>query len=150
MSQIVAHDDYGDPVEVYNDASGKYIHLAVTDSYDHDNEGRSVASLGEDSAIAVADAIYALSDREQPPAGAVKASDIPLNEALIRVAAAHGVECSFRYAKGDGGTIEWRAFVPSDVKRVGDHVTFTGYDPDRDDYRAFRSDRIKGSVQVGD
>jgi predicted DNA-binding transcriptional regulator YafY len=55
---------------------------------------------------------------------------------------------TFRYAKGDGKNIEQRSLVPADVKAVNGHATFTGYDPDRDDVRAYRTDRIKGQVAV--
>lgn len=79
---------------------------------------------------------------------AVKAADISFNEGLMRLAAIHKKIVSFRYAKGDGQVIEARSLVPSDVKTVGDHVTFTGYDPDRDEIRAYRVDRIKGGAAV--
>lgn len=78
----------------------------------------------------------------------VRASEVSFNEGLMRLAAVHKVQVSFRYAKGDGAMIETRTVVPSDVKTVGDHVTFTGYDPDREQMRAYRLDRIKGVVGV--
>lgn len=76
----------------------------------------------------------------------VRASDVSFNEGLMRLAAVHNKMVSFRYAKGDGKVIESRTLVPADVKTVGDHVTFTGFDPDRDGPRAYRVDRIKGTV----
>lgn len=82
------------------------------------------------------------------PASAVKAKDVPLNEALIRVAAAHNATISFRYAKGPGQPVEARSFAPKSVKVLPDHVTFVGYDEDRGGMRSFRSDRIKGLVAV--
>jgi predicted DNA-binding transcriptional regulator YafY len=79
----------------------------------------------------------------------IRASEVSLNEGLLRLAAAHNAEVSFRYAKGEAGAvIEQRTLVPAGVKTVGDHVTFTGYDPDRDGPRAYRTDRIKGQVSV--
>ena len=84
-----------------------------------------------------------------PDSTVIHASQIGLNEALLRVAAVHKRPVTFRYAKGDGKVIETRTLIPSDVKTVTDHDTFTGYDPDRDDVRAYRTDRIKGQVNVG-
>lgn len=142
MSTIIeVEDNYGDALTIDACANGVEISLLGQEWYIRDPS----------EALPIADAIYAANDQyvPQPPAGAVRASEIPFNEAILRVAAAHSRECSFRYAKGDGTTIESRTFVPSNVQRVGDHVTFTGYDPDRDDYRAYRSDRIKGEVTVG-
>ncbi len=78
----------------------------------------------------------------------VRASEISFNEGLMRLAAVHGKTVTFRYAKGDGKIIEQRTLVPSDVKERGGHVTFTGYDPDRDDVRAYRVDRMKGEVSI--
>jgi predicted DNA-binding transcriptional regulator YafY len=78
----------------------------------------------------------------------VRASEVSFNEAMLRVAAAHNRLASFRYAKGDGEVIEARTLKPSAVRTVEDHVTFTGYDPDRDEVRAYRLDRIKGEVGI--
>ena len=143
MSTTIS-DIYDDTIEVEGrDGDGIYIDV---------NEGDETASVALDGeqtkALLAAIAKHAELEAPQPPAGAVRASDIPLNEALLRVAAAHHVPVRFRYAKGDGTLIETRMFTPSDVKDVGMHVTFTGYDPDRDDYSAYRSDRIKGQVQI--
>ena len=69
------------------------------------------------------------------------------HEALLRVAAIHGVEVEFRYAKGEGSVIELRRLVPEAVKVARDgSVSFVGQDPDRDDVRQYRLDRIKGTV----
>lgn len=90
----------------------------------------------------------ALAEDDLTPSGAIRASDISLNEALIRVAAVNGVHVTFRYAKSNTSPIEVRTFVPQSVRNVGDHVTFVGQDEDRVALRSFRSDRIKGTVQV--
>ncbi len=76
----------------------------------------------------------------------VLASEISFNEAMLRLAAIHKKTAIFRYAKGLGGVIEVRALVPCNLKDHGDHVTFTGDDPDRNAPRSYRSDRIKGDV----
>lgn len=83
-----------------------------------------------------------------PDETVIYASTIPFNEALLRLAAIHHKTVTFAYAKGEGTTIEQRKLIPSDVKNVRGHVTFTGYDPDREAARAYRTDRIKGQVEV--
>lgn len=79
---------------------------------------------------------------------AVLASTISFNEGLMRLAAVHKKTVRFNYAKGDGHVIEPRKLVPAEVRKVGDHMTFTGYDPDRDEPRAYRIDRMKGEVTI--
>lgn len=72
------------------------------------------------------------------------------NEAAIRLAQAHSTQVHFRYAKGNGGVLETRTLQP--VVSVEDHdgdIVAVGYDRDRDDYRAFRLDRVSGLIQVG-
>lgn len=84
----------------------------------------------------------------------VRASDVSFNEAIFRVAAAHNREVEFRYAKGKGEVIETRVLKPTGVKRVvtnngnDSHVTFEGYDPDRDKVRQYRLDRVKGEARI--
>jgi predicted DNA-binding transcriptional regulator YafY len=80
--------------------------------------------------------------------GVPLASQISFNEGLLRLAAVHSKTVTFRYAKGDGAVIETRTLQPTEVKEVAGHVTFTGYDPDRDEPRAYRVDRMKGEVSV--
>jgi predicted DNA-binding transcriptional regulator YafY len=60
----------------------------------------------------------------------------------------HGKTVTFNYAKGGGRVIEPRRLAPESVEQVGNHLTVTGYDPDRNSVRAYRSDRIKGQVSV--
>jgi len=64
-----------------------------------------------------------------------------INRAILTNAAADGRTVSFEYAKGDGNTIELRSLVPNEVKEF-----VVGYDPVRDEPRAYRLDRIKGLV----
>lgn len=133
-------DDAGDTLSIVRDAHGDLW-------IDVDEDGTiATVVFPADEAVAVADAIYASAGRV--PGTGVKASDISLNEGLLRLAAAHNVEATFRYVKGPQSPVELRTLIPAGVKNVGDHVTFTGYDPDRDAVRAFRSDRIKGQVSL--
>jgi predicted DNA-binding transcriptional regulator YafY len=78
---------------------------------------------------------------------AVKASDVSFNEGVLRLAAIHNKQVVFRYAKGDGKIIESRTFIPGNISGKGADTRFTGYDPDRDEPRAYRIDRIKGEVR---
>lgn len=83
----------------------------------------------------------------------IRATEITYNEGILRLAAIHNKQVEFRYAKGDGGVIELRALKPNAVDIVSagkadEHVTVTGYDPDRDSVRHYRLDRIKGDVRV--
>jgi predicted DNA-binding transcriptional regulator YafY len=79
----------------------------------------------------------------------VFAGYITLNEALLRIAAIHGVEVEFSYAKGEGSIIERRRLIPENIQVSGEgNVSFVGQDPDRDDVRQFRLDRIKGQVSL--
>jgi predicted DNA-binding transcriptional regulator YafY len=82
----------------------------------------------------------------------ILASEVTFNEGLLRLAAVHHKPVTFRYAKGKGDVIETRTLIPSDVKNITEggvtHATFTGYDPDREEVRAYRADRIKGTVNV--
>lgn len=82
------------------------------------------------------------------PDSIVRASEVSFNEAILRVAAAHNRQVTFRYAKGDGNMIETRVLVPSRVMNVDGHVTFSGYDEDRNQVRAYRMDRMKGEVKI--
>lgn len=78
-----------------------------------------------------------------------RASEIPFNEAALRLAAVHGRTVEFSYAKGSGGMIERRRLRPEVIETSKDGtLRFVGFDPDRQDYRAYRVDRIKGTVQI--
>ncbi len=71
-----------------------------------------------------------------------------LNEQLIQVAINHDIEVEFAYAKGSGEVIEHRRLVPTKLDDAKGHKIVTGFDPDRDDVRAYRLDRIKGTVSI--
>lgn len=72
------------------------------------------------------------------------------NRVALETAAALDAGVTFRYAKGVGeASIESRVLSEVfDVREVKGHVVVTGFDPDRNDVRAYRLDRIKGTVQV--
>lgn len=104
---------------------------------------------GVDSFVWVtAGAIKAAYDKlfGSPGQDSARASDISLNESLLRLAIVHDRTVEFRYAKGAAQVIETRRLQPSKLEHVKGHLTFTGFDPDRDDVRAYRLDRIKGEV----
>lgn len=71
-----------------------------------------------------------------------------LNEQLLQVAINHDAEVEFAYAKGSGQVIEHRRVNPSELREVKGHKIVVGFDPDRDDVRAYRLDRIKGTVSI--
>lgn len=142
MSIITLTDKYNDTL-VFDTDEGCDIRVTEGDTSAEVWFGGTPEAL-----LPLADAIYeAAGGAKAAPQDAVLASSISLNEALLRVAATHGATVFFRYAKPNG-TIESRAFTPGTIKDHGDHKTFTGYDPDRDAVRAFRLDRIKGTVEV--
>jgi predicted DNA-binding transcriptional regulator YafY len=119
---------------------GEEAFFDITDSDD------DTARLYANEAVPVAQAIL---KSEGVAQDAVLASEVSFNEALFRLAAAHDKEVTFRYAKGkDGKVIETRVLKPEQVKEVGGHLTFVGFDPDRDDVRAYRLDRVKGEVTI--
>lgn len=74
--------------------------------------------------------------------------DASLNEQLLQVAINNGAGIAFQYAKGDGAVIETRHLQPVKLDEVRGQKIVTGFDPDRDDIRAYRLDRIKGTVKV--
>lgn len=110
-------------------------------------DGYPYAWAGREEAVALARTILtALGENASAPA--TKLIDGDLNVALIEVAKEHGRVITFGYAKGRGAVLEQRSLIPYEVKDVGDHKNVIGYDPDRDEPRAFRLDRIKGEVSV--
>lgn len=136
--ETVVTDNHGDDLRLY-ESSGPHLIYLVGDEFDYefDNEG----------AAQVRDALNDLLGVENG-GEAVRASDVSLNEGLLRLAGVHNVPVTFRYAKGENQPIEARTFIPAQVKDKGDHVTFVGYDEDRGAVRSFRSDRIKGQVSL--
>lgn len=95
--------------------------------------------------IAVLTPFATPSETPQP----VAASDISLNEGVIRLAAVHGAEITFRYAKGASSAVESRTLRPTSIEVAGGHTIFRGLSPDRDgEFRTFRLDRIKGVVTL--
>lgn len=70
------------------------------------------------------------------------------NEAILDLAAAHGRTVSFSYEKSGSRTIEKRRLEVEHVLEGRNGVLVVGQDPDRQDVRSFRVDRIVGSVSV--
>lgn len=96
------------------------------------------------------DAAHAIVTALRP--GVAPAVTTDLNTDLIAVAIAHDRPIRFRYAKGkDESTIEQRTLKPEKIAQVGtdNHSVVQGYDTDRDDFRMYRLDRIKGKVSIG-
>jgi predicted DNA-binding transcriptional regulator YafY len=121
-------------------------------NFDKDDTSLPIQIVGDewitkDEALAAAEAVVSTLGGKVPQVE-VNANE-SLNVTMIRVAQAYEKPITFRYAKGKTGrTIEQRSLVPHEVKSFGDHLTVVGFDPDRDEVRAYRVDRIKGNVQV--
>ena len=143
--ELTLSDDYGDVLVVDSDYG---LTIKIEDN----------ARCGEwfvrdpREALDVADAIYAAADeilpQRKPHPDAVLASSVSYNEAVLRLAAAHDRTVEFSYSKGDGSVIERRRLQPESLREVKGHLTFTGFDPDRQDVRAYRLDRISGEVRL--
>lgn len=69
------------------------------------------------------------------------------NETAIAAAIHSEKEIQFAYDKGEG-VIEQRRLFPKVSYAAPNGIVITGDDPDRDDVRAFRLDRIQGEVVV--
>lgn len=134
----------------YTDRDGDEI--AVADHLDSDDElliecGSETMYLSQEDAIAFALSVYKAAGGQESD-GPVRASEISFNEGVIRLAAIHGKTVEFRYVKSESAAPETRRFVPSGVQGAGDKLRFVGRDTDREDYRSFRLDRIRGTVGV--
>jgi predicted DNA-binding transcriptional regulator YafY len=133
-------------VVVYHDPTDE-LPIGIASAFEEvDEDGSGASWLNAEDVQpfleAIAKAVATIAPR------VVCASEVSLNEGLLRLAAAHEREVEFGYAKGDGAVIERRRLVPYEVKQVGDHLTFVGYDPDRDEPRAYRVDRMKGEAKI--
>ena len=74
---------------------------------------------------------------------------LSLNEALLLIARDYEAEAEFTYVKADGSSVETRRVIPEALTFTKDNVLLvTGHDDDRNDIRAFRADRIRGTVTV--
>lgn len=114
--------------------------LAITDGIDY-------IWIDEDNIAELVGTIAAAFDvTVNPPANADVSGT--LNEQLLQVAINNDVEVEFAYAKGSGAVIEQRRLNPVTLSVAKGHQIVTGFDPDRDDIRAYRLDRIKGTVSV--
>lgn len=150
MPEFKVQDIYDDEVEVYSyEDDPSAVYLAA-----RDGGRRALAVLRPDVAEAVGHALIeqaggnAQRAHAKPHPDAVLASSVSYNEALLRLAAAHDRTVEFSYSKGDGRVIERRRLQPESVREVKGHMTFTGFDPDRNDVRAYRLDRISGEVTL--
>lgn len=135
-------DTYGDTVEVEADVALGTVYISTP-------EGRDDYAFTPERATALAHAILEEAGADAPVSRAqVSAKALTFNEGVVRLAAIHGKTVEFRYVKSDTAAPETRRLVPSGVVGQGEHLRFTGHDPDRDATRAFRLDRIKGDVGV--
>lgn len=139
------YDTYQDFIDVAPRPDGSHggVALTITDP----TPSSACVLLDRDNAVKVAKAILSQADFKFVDVASADASKLTFNEGIARLAAIHKRTITFRYAKGDGAVIEQRRLNPTSVEQHGDHVLLVGYDPDRDEPRAYRSDRIKGEVE---
>jgi predicted DNA-binding transcriptional regulator YafY len=130
-------DNCGDEIDVIR--SNGYVYLCV-----QEDDSEATVELSENTAAKIAEALLGDNAQKQPESAA------DYNESLLRLAVAHNETVAFTYAKGNGGVIEQRRLNPESVftNKRGD-LLVGGQDPDRDDYRAYRVDRIKGRIYAG-
>ena len=77
-----------------------------------------------------------------------KASEVSFNEGILRLASIHKKRVEFRYVKDLNAAPEQRTLVPEGISESDAGKTLViGTDEDRDDFRAYRLDRIKGEVR---
>jgi proteasome accessory factor B len=70
------------------------------------------------------------------------------NEALATFAKDNDAVLTFGYAKGKSKPVEQRRVEPETIYHNKGRTIIVGNDPDRDDVRAFRLDRICGRAHV--
>lgn len=137
-------DSYGDTltITVYEYLSDR-VYLTARELGASPDE----AELGflKPVALDVAKALVEATGQKLVPLSDLKsARDVSFNEGMLRLAAIHKRTVTFRYAKDKGNYIEQRTLNPERVEDDGSSVI--GHDPDREDVRRYRLDRIKGEV----
>lgn len=145
MSEYPTIFDDGQGVRVLHDPDRNTIYPIALCGSDDGPEGWILRDEAVDAANAI---LAALGENSPADDEIVRASTISFNEGVLRVASVHDKQVTFRYAKGGGSVIETRVLKPAEVKTVKDHKVVVGFDPDRDEVRSYRLDRIKGDVAV--
>ncbi len=147
MQSITVQDTVGDNFTVEPDGSGG---INIVSSDFGTQATVQFGSSQKDEVRTVRDALNEwLGDAPNAAAPIVRASAVSFNEGLLRLAAVNEKTVEFSYAKGDGNVIERRRLRPEKVEEGKDgSVRFVGYDPDRDEPRAYRVDRIKGEIEI--
>lgn len=141
-------DTYRDLVTVEHSDENVWISIEEYDGHVVTSAG---ALLDPETAAKVAAAIAP--QPETTPANLFGASDADertnWNRVALSIAIEHGRTAEFGYSKAVTTAIERRLLKPEYVNEAKDgSVLVVGYDPLRDDYRAYRLDRIVGYVEV--
>ena len=89
----------------------------------------------------------ALSEPTESAPPADEPFELDWNRAAVAAAIHFEKEISFSYDKGEG-VIEQRRLFPKASYDAPNGIVITGDDPDRNDVRAFRLDRIQGEVVI--
>ena len=122
-----------DEAGIYIDARGVQVLLRALGS-------PAVERDSNPNVRAVAEAVGEL-DRVPAP------EDLDWNETAIAAAVHFEKAIKFAYDKGEG-VIEQRTLYPKASYAAPNGIVVVGDDPDRNDVRAFRLDRIQGEVVV--
>jgi len=150
-------DSYDDTLRIHGDTEwGGSV-------YFEGSEGGAEVDLSFDTikAIEIADFIYANVGQTPPPATPTAAdtteafAELPAdprekwNVAAVLTAQECGLPIKFRYAATDSAPIQERTVQsPTLLRSAKGDLFVNGTDPDRDDDRSFRLDRMKGFVSV--
>ena len=140
-------DSYGDDLAVSTySAIDDRIYVTITEGTDDDQSVALVALRPEQATEAASNLLKAAGQQIVPVSSLKLGGEISFNEAVLRVAALHKRTVTFRYAKDGGEYIEARRLNPEKIVGEHDKLAAVGTDPDREDYRRYRLDRIKGEV----
>lgn len=131
MSKIT--DKYGDTLEITAEAEDGSFDIEC-----REDDQRTLICITSEQGLQLAKILA-------PGTYVARVENDP-NTALLTVAKQHGLTASFRYQKKSSGNIEARRVVPEEF--IKDGTIVVGYDPDREEYRTFRLDRIIGAVSV--
>lgn len=158
MTELVLTDDMGDEIRFDRSYSPNEFLIFV---YSDQDNGESTTQINLNENMTRQVVTYLTTQLSEFGVGSVDLDELlsedrttnvrdTWNRIAFESAAALEAGVTFRYAKGDRQqTIESRTLSQVyDVREVKGHIVVTGFDPDRDDVRAYRLDRIKGTVSV--
>lgn len=132
-------------IRIDRDPCGDGLPLRIT-VYDKDGDDSEYEWLDDEGVEAILKAFGPAAQATSAPAG-VSAADVSFNESVLRLAALHSREVTFRYVKPDGSSPTPRTVIPFEIQEIKGNRLVLTEDHDREDYRAYRLDRIRGDVE---